>query len=69
VHYPRLIPDQPPLRALGHSPDSLSAAARLCREVVSLPCYPELEDADVQRVAVAVSTFVSPDRDAPLAEG
>jgi dTDP-4-amino-4,6-dideoxygalactose transaminase len=69
VHYPRLIPDQPALRAAGRSPDSLPAAARLCREVVSLPCYPELEDADAQRIAAAVSTFVAPERDASLAEG
>ena len=69
VHYPRLIPDQPPLRALGHSSASVPAAARLCREVVSLPCYPELEEADVQRIAAAVSTFVSPEQDALLAEG
>lgn len=54
VHYPRLLPEQPALGELGCRPDRLSVAGRTNRRIVSLPCYPELREAEVERVIVEV---------------
>jgi dTDP-4-amino-4,6-dideoxygalactose transaminase len=53
VHYPRPIHGHPPYAQLGAGPVSLSNAERLSNEVVSLPIYPELTDAEVEHVASA----------------
>jgi dTDP-4-amino-4,6-dideoxygalactose transaminase len=50
VHYPEPIHGHPPYRALGQGV-SLAHAERLAVEVVSLPLYPELSDAEVAHVA------------------
>jgi dTDP-4-amino-4,6-dideoxygalactose transaminase len=55
IHYPTLIPDQESLQALGYSSADVPTAARRCREVLSLPCYPELTDGEVERVAKTVA--------------
>jgi dTDP-4-amino-4,6-dideoxygalactose transaminase len=57
VHYPMLIPDQEALQALGFSSAAVPTAARRCREVLSLPCYAELTDGEVERVAETVASF------------
>lgn len=55
VHYPEPIHGHPPYRALGtDGPVPLRNAERLAGEIVSLPLYPELTDAEVDRVADAV---------------
>lgn len=54
VHYPRPIHGYEPYRRLGTGPVQLVEAERLAAEVVSLPLYPELSDAEVDRVAEAV---------------
>jgi len=56
VHYPIAVPDQPMFRSL---PESGAAggwpeSARAAREVVSLPCYPELRDDEIDTVIKAV---------------
>jgi len=55
VHYPIAVPDQPMFAGSGGGmgerwPESTRAA----REVVSLPCYPELRDDEIARVIGAV---------------
>jgi dTDP-4-amino-4,6-dideoxygalactose transaminase len=55
VHYPVPIPRQPALAAM--SPATCPIADRTCAQVVSLPMYPGLPDADVSRVASAVRAF------------
>ena len=52
VHYP--IPDhrQPLLASRAHAALRVTEAA--CREVVTLPCYPGLADADVDRIVGAI---------------
>jgi dTDP-3-amino-3,4,6-trideoxy-alpha-D-glucose transaminase len=55
VHYPVPIPDQPAMAAVNPAPCPRAAAA--CDEVLSLPLYPGLSDADVAAVASAVQTF------------
>lgn len=54
VHYP--VPDhrQPAVRAVTGSPVSLPLTEAACDEVVSLPCFPEMTDAEIQRVIDAV---------------
>jgi dTDP-3-amino-3,4,6-trideoxy-alpha-D-glucose transaminase len=53
VHYPRPIHGHAPYEALGRGPVRLSNAELLSEQVVSLPLYPELSDAEVEHVAHA----------------
>jgi dTDP-4-amino-4,6-dideoxygalactose transaminase len=52
VHYPRAVPDQPVFAADGER--RWPEAYRAAREVLSLPCYPEMTDAEVEGVIDAV---------------
>jgi dTDP-4-amino-4,6-dideoxygalactose transaminase len=38
-------------------PDGLSVTERVCQQILSLPVYPELSDADVERVIATVRSF------------
>jgi dTDP-4-amino-4,6-dideoxygalactose transaminase len=49
------VPEQPALRALDESKRAYPAGARLCTEVLSLPIYPELSNADVDRIASSLA--------------
>jgi dTDP-4-amino-4,6-dideoxygalactose transaminase len=56
VHYPLAIPDQPFLASQFadlHLPES----RRLVKEVLSLPCHPQMTSAEVEGVANAVKAF------------
>jgi dTDP-3-amino-3,4,6-trideoxy-alpha-D-glucose transaminase len=53
VHYPAPIHAHPAYQTLDRRGVSLENAERLAREVVSLPLYPELTDAEVEHVAEA----------------
>ena len=55
IHYPVPIPRQPALAAA--SPAMCAVADQICAEVVSLPMYPGLSDAQVAAVVAAVSSF------------
>ncbi|MEW6321239.1 MAG: DegT/DnrJ/EryC1/StrS family aminotransferase [Acidobacteriota bacterium] len=55
IHYPVPIPAQPALAA--SDPASCPIANRVCGEVLSLPLYPALPEADVLRAAAAVQAF------------
>ena len=52
IHYPVPIPSQPALA--GAQPADCPVALRACDEVLSLPLYPGLSDADVDMVAASV---------------
>ena len=52
IHYPVPIPRQPALAAT--TPADCPVATRACDEVLSLPLYPALTDADVIRIASAI---------------
>jgi dTDP-4-amino-4,6-dideoxygalactose transaminase len=58
IHYPTLIPAQP-MFAGGHADGAFPRAAEAAAEVLSLPCYPELTDAEVEQVAAAVGQATS----------
>jgi dTDP-3-amino-3,4,6-trideoxy-alpha-D-glucose transaminase len=54
IHYPTPIHLQPAYRDLGCAPGSLPVTERVSREIVSLPLYIGLSDAEVERVIAAV---------------
>jgi dTDP-4-amino-4,6-dideoxygalactose transaminase len=53
IHYPVPIPRQPAFAST--NPARCPVAERVCSDVLSLPLYPALEDADVETVAAAVA--------------
>lgn len=57
VHYPVPVHLQPAYQGRLRGSDSLPVTERAAREVLSLPMYPELTDADVGRVAGAIRAF------------
>ena len=54
VYYPSPIHLQPIYRSLGYKPGDLKETEKAANEVLSLPIYPELTDAQMQRVARAL---------------
>ncbi|MGZ5443433.1 MAG: DegT/DnrJ/EryC1/StrS family aminotransferase [Thermoanaerobaculia bacterium] len=59
IHYPTLIVDQPPLRRLGWSGDRFPVAAGLNESMLSIPCFPELEEAEVAQVIESVLAAIT----------
>lgn len=55
VHYPIPIPAQVAMR--DQNPRECPTATTACREVLSLPMHPALGDAEVEEVALSVSSF------------
>jgi perosamine synthetase len=53
VHY-TAVNDMPLYRSLGHSPSETPLAARASQQLLSLPLYPGLTDAEVDQVIFAV---------------
>jgi dTDP-4-amino-4,6-dideoxygalactose transaminase len=56
-HYPLPIPAQPVFRQLGYDATAFPAAWAAAREVLSLPCFPELEPDEVDTVIAAIRVF------------
>jgi dTDP-4-amino-4,6-dideoxygalactose transaminase len=50
IHYPRIVPGQA-LFADAEAESRFPEAAQAAREVLSLPCFPELTDAEIRRIA------------------
>jgi dTDP-4-amino-4,6-dideoxygalactose transaminase len=59
VHYPIPLHLQPCYAALGLGPGSFPEAERAAREVLSLPLYPELTDAQADRVIDSLRALLS----------
>ncbi len=57
VHYPLPLHLQPPFREAGHPP--CPAAEKAAKEVLSLPLYPYLTEAEQELVIAAVREFFS----------
>ncbi|HEY0519609.1 MAG TPA: DegT/DnrJ/EryC1/StrS family aminotransferase [Ilumatobacteraceae bacterium] len=53
VHYPLAITEQPAYRALDHA--SCPEAELWARECISVPCFPEMTDAEVSHVSTALA--------------
>ena len=54
VHYPIPVHEQPAYRHLAPGPDSLPVTHDLCKRILSLPMYPQISRAQVERVAESV---------------
>jgi dTDP-4-amino-4,6-dideoxygalactose transaminase len=57
LHYPIPVQDQVPCRDLRRDPAGLPESERHARECLSLPCHPQMSDADVAQVIDAVNAF------------
>lgn len=57
VYYPRPLHFQNALRDLGYRPDDMPVAEQAATEVLSLPMFPELQHAEIARVATAIREF------------
>ena len=57
IYYPLALHLQECFRHLGHSEGDFPETERACREVISLPIYPELGEARQRRVAAAIADF------------
>ncbi|HKO63037.1 MAG TPA: DegT/DnrJ/EryC1/StrS family aminotransferase [Pyrinomonadaceae bacterium] len=57
LHYPIPVHLQPGYRHLGYREGDLPETERACKEVLSLPMYPELNQDQVLRIADSVRTF------------
>jgi dTDP-4-amino-4,6-dideoxygalactose transaminase len=57
IHYPTPIHLQPAYADLGQGSGSLPVAERLAGEICSLPIFPGIEPAEIDRVAAAVAAF------------
>jgi dTDP-4-amino-4,6-dideoxygalactose transaminase len=58
IHYPASVHLQPAYRGRLTGSDNLLETERVAQEVLSLPIYPELKEADLEKVLEAVKTFV-----------
>lgn len=57
IHYPRALPFVPAYRRFGHRPEDFPVAWRYQHELLSLPMYPELTEAQIRYVAEKLKTF------------
>jgi dTDP-4-amino-4,6-dideoxygalactose transaminase len=57
LHYPLPLHLQKCYAQLGHKPGDFPVAEKSARECLSLPVYPELTDAQIQRVATVIRNF------------
>jgi dTDP-4-amino-4,6-dideoxygalactose transaminase len=57
LHYPLPLHLQKCYAQLGHKPGDFPVAEKSARECLSLPIYPELTDAQIQRVAAVIKSF------------
>lgn len=57
IYYPHPLPLQPAFAYLGHKPGDFPQADLASREVLALPVYPELSEAQLQAVVHAIRDF------------
>ncbi len=55
IHYPVPCHLQPAFQQLGYQPGDFPNAERLSQEVLSLPIYPGLTDAEIERIVTAIA--------------
>ena len=58
IHYPIPLHLQPAYRHLGHKEGDFPITAECARQVLSLPMYPELTQAQIEEVARAIKEFM-----------
>ena len=62
VHYPTPIHLTEAYAGLGLGPGSLPVSERLAEQICSLPLFPEMTEAELQRVSTAVLEFAQDQR-------
>ncbi len=65
IHYRKPAHRQPALRGVPHRCGDLEVTEAACRELLSLPIYPELADEQLELVASSVAEFFASERRAP----
>ncbi|WP_420318298.1 DegT/DnrJ/EryC1/StrS family aminotransferase [Ekhidna sp.] len=55
VHYPNPLPLVPSYAYKNHSAGDFPVAEKLCREIISIPMYPEMRDDHIQAVADVIN--------------
>lgn len=59
VHYPTALPNLPAYDYLGHKPEDFPVASAYQDKILSLPMYPELEEAQIETVVAAIKEFLA----------
>ena len=59
IHYPVPVHEQVPCKLLRRDPQGLEASAVHSAQCLSLPCHPQMTEADVAQVIAAVNSFRS----------
>ncbi len=57
IHYPVPVHQQIPCQALQRDPRGLKASEDHAAQCLSLPCHPQMTDADISKVIAAVNSF------------
>ena len=57
VHYPTPLHLQPAARGLGYDEKSFPVAFKAANRILSLPIYPELDDAQQERIVTLIADF------------
>ncbi|HOJ34146.1 MAG TPA: DegT/DnrJ/EryC1/StrS family aminotransferase [Candidatus Hydrogenedentes bacterium] len=57
IHYPIPVHLQPAYRKLGYREGDFPNAEKACKEVLSLPMYPELKKSAINTICSAINTF------------
>jgi dTDP-4-amino-4,6-dideoxygalactose transaminase len=57
IYYPRGLHEQECFANLGYGPGSMPQTERACAEVLALPIYPELSEAQREYVATTVRDY------------
>jgi dTDP-4-amino-4,6-dideoxygalactose transaminase len=58
IHYPIALPNLLAYRYLNHSENDFAQATRASREILSLPMFPELKEAEIAYVAEKIQDFI-----------
>lgn len=57
IHYPIPVHEQEPCKDIRRDPRGLAASERHVATCLSIPCHPQMTDADVDRLVAAVNSF------------
>jgi dTDP-4-amino-4,6-dideoxygalactose transaminase len=57
IHYPVPVHEQPPCKGMGRDPEGLVQAERHAKRCLSIPCHPQMTDADVDQVVDSINRF------------
>jgi dTDP-4-amino-4,6-dideoxygalactose transaminase len=60
IHYPIALPNLAAYAYLNHGPDDFPEATKASGEILSLPIYPELTEAETLHVCETLAEFLSP---------